>query len=242
MDAEDSDPELKAAIAASLQDHPLQRQPGNKSAESNIVDLTGDSDNEQQNRVILEDSEEEDEDLKRAIALSLLEASSLESPATGAGKESNGIPKASATKTETEIPSAFGIPGLDRKKLEEERLARVAKRKASMAVSPPPTGRQSKMPRGDTPTAKMSAGNRSGPPSAAPGMQFPRGEVRKTWAFGCPREADIKIEEVLQRGDLELAILSSFQWDMEWLFSKLNTRSSRFLLVMQAKDDATVCI
>ncbi|KAL1972509.1 hypothetical protein VTN31DRAFT_6923 [Thermomyces dupontii] len=108
-----------------------------------------------------------------------------------------------------------------------------------MAVSPPPTGRQSKMPRGDTPTAKMSAGNRSGPPSAAPGMQFPRGEVRKTWAFGCPREADIKIEEVLQRGDLELAILSSFQWDMEWLFSKLNTRSSRFLLVMQAKDDAT---
>jgi hypothetical protein len=69
----------------------------------------------------------------------------------------------------------------------------------------------------------------------APGIHFPDGVVKKTWAFGCPRQNDIKIEEILQKDDLELAVLSAFQWNEEWIFRKLNMtrgtgRSQNFLL------------
>jgi hypothetical protein len=46
--------------------------------------------------------------------------------------------------------------------------------------------------------------------------------VKKTWAYGYPREDDIKIEEVFQKADLELAVLSAFQVEPEWVESKLN--------------------
>jgi hypothetical protein len=46
------------------------------------------------------------------------------------------------------------------------------------------------------------------------GIQYPNGVVKKTWAFGYDRQGDdIKIEEVLQKSDLELAVLSAFQLD-----------------------------
>jgi hypothetical protein len=54
----------------------------------------------------------------------------------------------------------------------------------------------------------------------SPGIQYPEGIVKKTWAFGYDRKGDdIKIEEVLQKGDLELAVLSSFQIDADCKFS-----------------------
>lgn len=67
--------------------------------------------------------------------------------------------------------------------------------------------------------------------------------MKKTWAFLNERKGDdIKIEEVLQKSDLELAVLSSFMWDMDWLFSKLDIRRTRFILIMQAKEEATVSV
>jgi hypothetical protein len=48
------------------------------------------------------------------------------------------------------------------------------------------------------------------------GLQYPDGVVKKTWAFGYDRNGDdIKIEEVLQKSDLEVAVLSSFQVDAD---------------------------
>lgn len=48
------------------------------------------------------------------------------------------------------------------------------------------------------------------------GIQYPDGTAKKTWAFGYDRKGDdIKIEEVLQSSDLELAVLSSFQIDAD---------------------------
>jgi len=41
-------------------------------------------------------------------------------------------------------------------------------------------------------------------------LEYPRGAVKKTWAFGYPRENDIKIEEVLQKDKLKVAVLSAF--------------------------------
>ena len=74
-------------------------------------------------------------------------------------------------------------------------------------------------------------------PSARPGIHYPEGAVFRTWAFGYERSDDIKIEEVLQKEDLQVAVLSAFQWDMEWLFSKLNPEKSRLLFIMHAEGD-----
>lgn len=72
------------------------------------------------------------------------------------------------------------------------------------------------------------------------GIQYPKGVMRKTWAYGYPREGDdIKIEEVLQKTDLELAVLSSFQVDPEWVSSKLNPMT-KVVWVLQAKTEAEV--
>ncbi|KAK3322337.1 tyrosyl-DNA phosphodiesterase-domain-containing protein [Apodospora peruviana] len=70
-------------------------------------------------------------------------------------------------------------------------------------------------------------------------LAYPRGVVKKTWALGQPRLGDdIKIEEVLQRSKLELAVLSSFQWDGGWLVSKLDLARTRVILVAYAADEA----
>jgi len=71
------------------------------------------------------------------------------------------------------------------------------------------------------------------------GIQFPAGVVRKTWVLGHPRQDDIKIEEVFQKDDLELAVLSSFQIDPDWVTSKLNP-NTKVVWCLQAKNEAEV--
>jgi Tyrosyl-DNA phosphodiesterase len=71
----------------------------------------------------------------------------------------------------------------------------------------------------------------------APGIHFPNGDVRKTWAYGCHRQDDIKIEEVLQKDDLELAVLSAYQWDDEWILRKINMRKTKVICVVQAETE-----
>ncbi len=54
------------------------------------------------------------------------------------------------------------------------------------------------------------------------GIQYLDGIVKKTWAFGYDRRGDdIKIEEVLQKNDLQLAVLSSYQIDADCMSSVL---------------------
>lgn len=158
-----------------------------------------------------------------------------------------------------DIPPKSLLQGLDRKQMEAERLQR-QKRKAS--ISPPGIRRskqrtetyqrpsvnqESSAPRSDCleksasgPVSTQSSHPENLKPSPSPGIQFPRGTVRKTWAFGCPRDEDIKIEEVLQKSDLKIAVLSAFQWDVEWLFRKVDLAKTKIVFVMQAKDEATV--
>ena len=115
--------------------------------------------------------------------------------------------------------SSLSFLGIDRKKMEQERLAR--KRKVS--ISPPPPRKILKASPGapiQAPDLQLGLRKNFGP------SMFPRGTVKKTWAFGYARMGDdIKLEEVVQRQDLNLAVLSSFQWDVEWLLAKINTRS-----------------
>jgi len=96
-----------------------------------------------------------------------------------------------------------------------------------------------------TPAADDSVGDRphtpavvSQPTKVKPGdVQYPRGVVKKTWAFGHERTGkDIKLEEVLESRTLKTAVLSAFQWDTEWLFRKLNMTQTKCIFIMQAKE------
>ncbi len=142
--------------------------------------------------------------------------------------------------------------GLNRKAMEEERLARRQKTE----ISPLPaqhTGKSS-----DSAFSHASDSNKNialkesvpleklrfqKPSTSAKshmtiGPTFPDGVVKKTWAFCKAREADIRFEEVLQSHDLKLAVLSAFLWDVPWVLSKLKS-GTNMVFVMQAKDDST---
>lgn len=203
--------------------------------------------------------DESDEELKQAILMSLegaqhgVEVPGLQGPASPRTLESLKL-------ASTEIPKPQGIFGIDRKQMEQERLARLAKRKAGS--SPPPTQPAPKASRimdskppmtAQTPSSQKAPkphvcnspaandpANRV-PSTARPVMQFPLGAVKKTHVAYTPRTGnDITIEEVFQREDLNVAVLSSFLWDIEWLFSKFDTKKTKFILMMGAKEEATV--
>ncbi|KAJ0425349.1 phospholipase D/nuclease [Aspergillus carlsbadensis] len=251
MDTDSEDEALRAAIAASLED---VQSPLHSHANSNmrsVVDLTGDSDGDdviptfpKSNSVIgsetsrevsvLNDAEDEDENLERAIAMSLQAAGGQDDPRAEAASVTCASTQTQAQDEVLPKNSGQSFLGLDRKKMEEERLARLAKRKAE--DTPGLDQRGVKQPRIEAPVQRRQASG----PSSAPSVQFPEGTVKKTFALGYRRtHEDIKIEEVLQKSNLELAVLSSFMWDMEWLFSKVDLRNTRFIMVMQAKDNAT---
>ncbi|BAE61866.1 unnamed protein product [Aspergillus oryzae RIB40] len=284
------DPDLRAAIAASLRESSNHEENSQNGRQHEVVDLTADSDDDvipifpKSNSVIgsetdgdetdsgEEDGDDEDEDLKRAIELSMQSAIAdedgssrhhLSSIGNNDSKASN-TPISSRAETPASIQAptqAAGLLGLDRRQMEKERLERLNKRKAEEPVSDGQrdakqarTGTPSRSPGPAISVVDSSSGSNSSRttpagndqiqiPSPTPSVQFPNGVVKKTWAFGCRRQGDdIKIEEVFQKSDLQLAVLSSFMWEMEWLFSKLNTAKTRFYLVMQAKDESTLML
>ncbi|KAL9100983.1 MAG: hypothetical protein Q9163_003705 [Psora crenata] len=173
----------------------------------------------------------DDEDLNRAIALSLGKPDPMpNSSAQGTSiNDAIDISSDGATTAEArshgmshsdefripEIATSWGIPGVDRKKMEEERLAR----KSRTTIFSPIGDSESKHGVSDI---------------------YLSGTVKKTWVSGHDRAGDdIKLEEVLQKDDLKLAVLSSFQWDMPWLLAKLNTEKTHTILAVQAKDQST---
>ena len=203
-------------------------------------------------------SSEDDEDLKLAIALSLQDPSSkgagrtvLDAISLDDGSETENGPAGAAIHAEVSNDSlapktGLGVLGLDRKQMEQERLGR--KRKAP-SISPPPARKIARGKSGLAPvlaeeTTKMSlqsttVSHRPLSPKVD-GPLFPFGTVKKTWAFGHERKTDdIKLEEILQKNTLNLAVLSSFQWDIDWLLAKLDIKSTHITLVMQAKEQAT---
>ncbi|KAK4114100.1 phospholipase D/nuclease [Canariomyces notabilis] len=151
----------------------------------------------------------------------------------------------------TSLPS-LSILGLDRKKMEEERLARLNKRKAAEPADIPGS-RPAQRPRtaalqspltsnatsGEKIVLAKSEAGGSSTVARSSDLPFPRGVVKKTWAFGQPRQGDdIRIEEVLQKDQLKLAVLSSYQWDEEWLLSKIDLARTKLVLIAFAADEA----
>lgn len=230
MELSDDEKNLKRAIALSLSEI--------QSSSAPVIDLV--------------DSEEEDEDVRKAIALSLqnIESASSSQSASGADVEpvvshesgyahpplTNINP---STQPQSESDSSFpskptnalsGILGLDRKAMEQERLGRLGKRKRS--VSPErPTKMIAKPTTSDSFTSEVndSAGTKKEE------VQYPRGTIKRTWAYKHPRTDDIKIEEVFQVSKPNIAVLSSFDWEDRWVFGKLRPEDTRQIWIMSAK-------
>ncbi|XXG96694.1 RING-box protein hrt1 [Hypoxylon texense] len=134
--------------------------------------------------------------------------------------------------------SSLTALGLDRKKMEEERLARLGKRKAPESEPDTPSRRQ--RPKLDPDLFDSASSSRIGSAtkSGSRGLPYPKGAVKKTWAAGFPRADDIKIEEVLQKDELELAVISSFQWDQDWMLSKIDFKRTKVFCIAFASGEA----
>ncbi|KAI5299540.1 hypothetical protein KEM55_002030, partial [Ascosphaera atra] len=151
----------------------------------------------------------------------------------------------SAETRPSKPPDAFGILGLDRKKMEAERLARLTKKRLLDESSLPAAKRKAPVNPNLGSSKSSQTEGVSSLAAQAPkpkGLQYPNGTVKKTHVRGFSRSGDdITIEEVFQKDDdLELAVLSSFQWNMDWLFAKFdieNIAKTRFLLIIGAKDE-----
>src|ERR1700760_1197508 len=222
-------------------------------------------------------SDTEDEDLKLAIALSLqsehlvatkteneqsLSQDAIWEPLLSKLEES---PIVSSTGSNTNAQShskssadtqAFtGLQNLNRKQMEDERLARVnlkrqaegepqsehlvnrAKRRESPSktitiTGPARIGQSKKLSKSGNDNVPKSDGGQD--------LQYSRGAIRRTFSALHPREGDIKIEEVLLKDQLKIGVFSSFMWDMDWLMSKLNVRDSRFWMAMMAPSDGDI--
>lgn len=164
---------------------------------------------------------------------------------------------------------SYGGLTLDRKKMEQERLARLKKRaapdddnddddaqerprqkpkmsQATTAAAAVDTAAAVHSAQGgrrvdDSNSKQKSPSQTAAAPAAGPPYQYQAGTVRRTWARGYPRQADdIAIDEILQKDKLELAVISSFQWDDEWMLSKIDIGRTRLLLVSFADGDAMV--
>jgi hypothetical protein len=285
----DSDEErLNLAIALSLQPHDTSATREElKKTNRALVDLTADSDDEV---TALEPPATH----HHAAPTSPKEVGTDHSLPLRDNYESKSNGQVS-TDSQHQGSHAFSILGLDRKRMEQARLARLQhlqersrspKRKAS--ISPPPLRRGTKISKTGENTSKVTAHSNGANESTSslrvepveskngsdtsksvtesnkpedspqsktsrfehdphglttekePTLEFPNGTVKKTWASGYQRNEDIKIEEVLQKSSLQLAVLSSFQWDMDWLLDKIRVGATDILFVMQAKEDSIV--
>ena len=184
-------------------------------------------------------SEESDEDLKLAIAMSL-------------SQQDNSNNSASPEPTTILQPAkAGGIMGLDRKQMEAERLARQAqlKRKRgdegkSASISPPPLSRRTRTtspPSSSSPRKKAIAETKhtsvtSGPAPPKATLRYPDGIIKRTWISSHPRtDRDITFSELIDAPNLKSAVLSSFIWDFDWLFQQVRTKETKFVLVMHGE-------
>lgn len=202
--------------------------------------------------------DDDDEDLRRAIALSLAELDESEDPAKDvngkavdplslilnlADREQASVALASSQDAPVAQPvPRSGIMGLDRKAMEQERLARARKREAP--ISPPrvnrdksPTAKRQKIeePGLGVLNSKGMIGNNGGNRGST--LRFPRATVKKTFSPRHPKDPGIKIEEILDKDNLKTAVLSTFIIDADWIFSKLDIKKTKFYMILHAKDD-----
>ncbi|KAF2743391.1 phospholipase D/nuclease [Sporormia fimetaria CBS 119925] len=195
--------------------------------------------------IVLDDSDDDDEDMRRAIALSLQDAkgnvnnSSTSEAVKGTqngqygSQSSNSAPPTQPASASSNRPPTqslqVGLLGIDRKAMEQERLARLGKRTRTAS----PDYRPNKFRR---PPNRRAGHEEEEEEDTLADMRFPLGVVKRTWAHKYPRTNDIKLEEVFDPAP-KTAILSALHWNDEWVFSKLPPQKTKQIWVMSAKGE-----
>ncbi|KAE8849549.1 hypothetical protein PTNB73_10490 [Pyrenophora teres f. teres] len=200
MSSDDED--LKLAMAMSLQEDTAgttENPPASGIVEA--IDLSSDTD----------DEEDVDEDLRRAIALSMQEDE----------KPNVAQQPASGTITPATVSTASGFMGIDRKAMEQERLARLGKRKRN--ASP------------ERPSKQVTRSPPASAPSKGPILQYPKGVIKRTFASKYPRTNDITIDELLEAPHVNIAVICSYQYDSSWMYEKLDPTKVKQIWLMYAK-------
>jgi hypothetical protein len=221
MTSSDDDEDLKFAMAMSLQDSSSSTL--QSTAITNTIDLTS-------------DSEDEAEDVRRAIALSLKNgnmSSPSRKPQPELSPSSTVITRSivenkQSTEPKISTVASSSLSGLDRKAMEQERLARLGKRKRD-----PSPDRPSKQVA--KPATAQTPGYNTVNSSSSGVLQYPIGAIKRTFATKYPRTDDITIDEVLDGPNVDIAVMSSFMWDWEWLEKKLNPARVKQIWIMNAK-------
>ena len=197
---ESDDEDLKLAMAMSLQEvSPRATRDATAIAKNEPIDLISDSD------------DNEDEDLRRAIALSLQESGNNDVQQSSATT----VPKAAV------LNNTSGLMGMDRKAMEQERLARLGKRKRDVSSERP--SKQVTRPPGVRTASDETP------------LQYPRGTIKRTFASKYPRTDDITIDELLEASTVNIAVISSFQYDSGWLYEKLDPLKVKQIWLMNGK-------
>jgi hypothetical protein len=230
MASSDDDEDLKLAMALSMQQTP-PKITNHLTTNNAVVDLTS-------------DSEHEDENMRRAIELSLqapvgcdnLKHSLVKNSLPASSNLNKVTTSASPTRSTKDDASTTlsstprGISGLDRKAMEQERLARLGKRKRDLSPERP----LKQIVKTSHPEVTHTFGI-TPQPSAGTNLQYPRGVIKRTAATKFPRTDDITLDEVLQADSVNIAVISSFMWDSEWLNEKLDPVKVKQIWIMNAK-------
>ncbi|KAK8040852.1 tyrosyl-DNA phosphodiesterase domain-containing protein [Apiospora phragmitis] len=229
---EDDEAALRYAIALSRLQDGAGLEHGNPSTSDNPIQLSS-------------DEEDEEDDLEKPPVYRPSHRLRRQDDTHSTKQEEMKPPSPPAVQQQTQ-PAQSGLAalGLDRKKMEEERLARLGKRKApgsnqdsqdrnrrlkTASASPgkqlqyttglpglveegafraPPTGVPLSTSQ-DCPSKPMAMPTPTPMPPTS-GLRWPKGVVKKTWAAGFPTTGDeVRIDEVLQKDQLQLAIISS---------------------------------
>ncbi|KAF2733898.1 tyrosyl-DNA phosphodiesterase domain-containing protein, partial [Polyplosphaeria fusca] len=179
---------------------------------------------------IVDLTESEDEDMRQAIALSLQHSEQEASPVPSIKQPlvPSTIPATQNIKPVSQ--NAFFSSGIDRKAMEAERLARLNKRKRSPSPKRPSKMAVKAVAAVSTPLESQETHS---------SIQYPRGSIKRTFAAGHKRTDDVKIEDVLQASTLKIAVIGAFDLDAHWLFTKLDRLKTKQLWIGSHKDRAT---
>ncbi|KAF2140511.1 uncharacterized protein K452DRAFT_273095 [Aplosporella prunicola CBS 121167] len=193
----------------------------------------------------------DNEDLSLAIAMSLETSKAQSGPAvnhqTG---EASTMNNEDASTNKSQPASTVGLSTAARKQLEQERLNRQAarKRQASVSASPPlasrtggngnPKKRRALGAREDlTPNTGINLTTPEAEQANPKGPQYPKPTIKRTWAQGCQRGGDIKIEEVLQKDKLQLCVMSTWQFETTWWMDKIDCMKTKQVWIIGAADE-----
>jgi hypothetical protein len=223
------------------------------------MSFSADEDEELQRAIALsletQNAESDDDvDLRQAIALSLQAVDDTPSmPFTTSSDESGSHYKDDHTEINPSVQQNVVTTGTKCGPLKDNSIPTIIqKRKASSSPSairytkelktmgehlPTITPSSKYLPSGNT-TKPSNNGGELQLLDARDGILYPEGVVKKTWVYGYNDSSAVKLEDVLQKDDLNIAVFSAFDWDLDFLLRKLDLSLTKLILVMGVKGKA----